>query len=161
MDNVSTRLGISYAIGDGKLYVITVFNNNSSSYSPLLPIDYFILDNNINWKKLYGSVNPAFVYSTTTKYYSIFAFNSEDSITTTTTVYTTKTPQLNDVVYENANMFQKSVVRSASLPLTVTDDYFTYTRDSTKDSHFTEIPPATVHETVSVMDILNATNPNL
>lgn len=164
INSISSNANVVYAIGDGKLYDIRIIYRNSVAYAPTQPISYTIIDNNTNWKKIYGYINSAQVYNTTAStkyYYNIFIFNSEDAVTTTSTVYATKRPQVGDKTYSNTNMQEKSTITSVSLPNTITDSYMTYTRDSTRDSYYEEIPPATVHETVSVMDILNATNPNL
>ena len=154
----STSICVCYAVGDGKLYEIR-FSSNNQKEDDTKRI-YNIIDNNNNWKKVIGCINPYTIYGTDSYIKpTMYAFNSDDEIETKTTVYTTKHPQIDDITYNNENMEEKSNVISSTLT-TVTDDFMTYTRDITKDSYFTKIPPASIHETVSAMDLLNATNPN-
>jgi len=82
-----------------------------------------------------------------------------DATTVSHTILTTKTPQVNDATYIDEDLTKYSTIQSTS-NTTVTDQYRTYERDAFKDSSFTAIPPATLHETVSTVDFLRITNPN-
>lgn len=129
-----------YAIGDGKLYKIEISNNN---------FIFTQIGSNTNYVKLQGIYDGLCI-----------AWTGE-ATSFSHTVYTTKKPIKNDKTYSNANNEIYSTISSVDNSLnTITDEYRTYERDISKDSHFTEIPPASVHEKVSVIDILNATNPN-
>ena len=76
----------------------------------------------------------------------------------TYTVYTTKNPLVDDKTYSDLNLTESSTITAvASDGLTITDEYRTYDRDTSKDTSFNSIPEATNHETVTVADILRAT----
>ena len=75
---------------------------------------------------------------------------------TETTVYTTQNPIANDKAYSDTNLTEYSTVQSCT-GTTLTDNYRTYQADVAKNSSFTKIPPASIHETVSTIDILRAT----
>lgn len=129
-----------FAIGDNKLYKVEISSND---------FIFTQIGDNSSYVKLNGLYNDLCVAWTGT------------STSFSHTVYTTKKPIKNDKTYSNANNEIYSTISSVDNSLnTITDEYRTYERDISKDSHFTEIPPASIHETVSVIDILNATNPN-
>ena len=143
------------AIGDGKLYFIEF---DGYLYGTLF---YTILDDNSNYQSIKGTFNVITLNNTTSvnMKYSCYAFNSADEMTTINTIYTTKHPQNNDKMYKNMNLTSQSNVTNINLPY-ISDGFLIYTRDPSRDSYFTKIPPASIHETVSAMDLLNATNPN-
>lgn len=128
-----------YAIGDGKLYFCTC-NTNSST------ISYTQLGTENNYVKING------------EYLLSIAWTGE-ATTFNQTVLTTKQPLINDDIYIDENLTKYSSVQSTT-GVTITDQYRTYNRDASKDSSFTKIPPASMHETITTIDILRATNPN-
>lgn len=77
----------------------------------------------------------------------------------TYTVYTTKTQTVGNNIYSDTDLTVYSQITEKS-STTITDQYRTYTRDSSKDSNFTAIPPETANETISTIDFLRITNPN-
>ena len=129
-----------HAIGDGKLYYITAANS-----SPV----FTQIGTESSFMKLEGMSSSILVaWTGEATYYS-------------KTVYTTKTPLNNDDIYSDNNLTKYSLVTQTSdSPKTITDIYRTYERDLSKDTYFTKIPSASIHETITAIDILSATNPN-
>lgn len=133
-----------YAITeDGKLY--SIMNDSSNT-------TYTQIGTETNYQKVEGRN-----VSSNSNYYAL-AWTG-DATTVTHTIFTTKEPQTNDVAYVDKDLTKYSTIQSVS-GTTVTDEYRTYDRDVSKDTNFTAIPPATVHETVSTIDFLRITNPN-
>lgn len=136
-----------YAIGDDKLYKIK--KTNSSLNLPT----YTQIGTESNYKKVEG-----YYPGSSSAYYIGLAWTG-DATTVSHTVLTTKEPQANDAAYIDEDLNQYSTVKTTT-GTTITDQYRTYDRDVSKDTSFTAIPPATVHETVSTIDFLRITNPN-
>lgn len=129
---------------DGKIYsVITNLSQNTVTYTQI--------GTDANYKKIEGR------NYTSGNYYAL-AWTG-DATTVSHTVLTTKSPQSNDAAYIDEDLNQYSTIQSTG-GTTVTDQYRTYNRDASKDTSFTAIPPATMHETVSTIDFLRITNPN-
>lgn len=137
-----------WAIGDGKLYCIqiTYYDNDSKR-----TVTYTQLGTESNYQKVEGSASTAGL--------NILLAWTGDATTVSHTVLTTKSPQANDKTYIDEDLTIYSTVQSVS-GTTITDGYRTYDRDASKDTSFTAIPPATIHETVSTVDFLRITNPN-
>lgn len=130
------------AIGNGKLYKITP----STSGGTLTQIG-----SATGYKKVLGDIG--------TSSYNIIQVSlawTGNATNTETTVYTTAHPQVGDKVYSDTNLTEYSTITAVS-GTTITDQYRTYNMDVAKNSSFTNIPPATVHESVTVADILRAT----
>ena len=132
---------ITYAIGDNKLYKV---NTSTPTYTQIGTEE--------NYQKIDG------LYKSTYSNNLALAWTG-DAISITHTIFTTKSPQINDATYIDEDLNQYSTILSVG-GTTVSDKYRTYTRDVTRDSSFTAIPPATIRETVSTVDFLRITNPN-
>lgn len=126
-----------YAIGDGKLYICNV-----SSSSPT----FTQIGVESNYQKIDGCYECSIGWTGEATHMS-------------QTILTTKNPISGDKTYSNENLTEYSTIQSAT-GVTITDQYRTYNRDGSKDSFFTKIPPASIHETITTIDILRATNPN-
>lgn len=135
-----------YGIGDEKLYKIKATSSIEQTV-------YTQIGTESNYQKVEG------YYTGTTENNVIGIAWSGDAISVKHTVYTTKSPQVNDVTYSDNDLKQYSTITAVGTN-TITDEFRTYERDITKDSSFTAIPPATIHETVSTIDFLRITNPN-
>ena len=144
--------GYGYGISDNKLYLIRYdFNNGNNN------ITFTQLGTESGYTKIDGDCE--ITNSISDNYKCAIAYTGE-STTVNNTIYTTKKPQISDSAYINPNDFNNHTIISNVTTSTITDQYRTYTRDPARDSRFENIPPATAHETVSVIDILAATNPN-
>ena len=131
------------AIGDGKLYYIDISNSSQPTFTQIgTESNYQKL-----WKCGYNSTGILGLAWT------------GDATSVTHTIFTTKEPQVGDIEYIDEDLNQYSTILSVG-GTTVSDQYRTYTRDVTRDSSFTAIPPATIRETVSTVDFLRITNPN-
>lgn len=128
------------AIGDGKLYKI-VPNTSGGELTQI--------GTTTGYKKVDGDI-----YTITQN--SIALAWTGNATHTETTVYTTQNPIANDKAYSDTNLTEYSTVQSCT-GSTITDNYRTYQADIAKNSSFTKIPPATIHETVKAIDILRAT----
>lgn len=136
-DGVSGYSGEIIAIGDGKLY----YNDGGT--------DLIQIGEDNNYQKIVGAC-----------YSEDFAIAwSGNSLSTSYTVYSTKNPHIDDILYQNENLVHYSSCKSIN-GNTITDEYRTYERDGSRDKSFSSIPPATIHENIKVSDILIATNPN-
>lgn len=135
-----------YAISDGKLYKIKPKSSVSQT-------TYTQIGTESDYQKVEG------FYPAETTNSRIGLAWSGDAVENTHTIYTTKLPQATDVTYLDKDLTNYSTVQSTGAG-TITDEYRTYNRDVSKDTTFTAIPPATVHETVSTVDFLRITNPN-
>lgn len=132
-----------YAIGDGKLYyILNPMNPSYRTYTQIGTID--------TYTKVTGSLNTSITF--------LLAWTGE-ATQLDHTVYTTKSPQAGDITYSDNELTPYSTIVSVS-GTTITDEYRTYDVDIAKDSSFTNIPPATIHETVGTIELLNALNPN-
>ena len=123
-----------YGISDGKLYY--VINPTST---PILT-----------------QIGTGTEYKTVDGNASLILATAGENMVVTHTILTTKTPQQYDNTYIDRDLTKYSIVQSATA-IAVTDQYRTYNRDISKDSTFTAIPPATMHETVSTVDFLRVT----
>ena len=130
----------SYAIGDGKLYYVS---GNTLTQ----------VGTNTNYVKLFSPASRR-----NDQLVEAIAWTGE-SVTDTHTVYTSRTQEVGDNLYSDINLTVYSTLNSKSNN-TITDSSRTYTKDNTKNTSFNKIPLTTVRETVSVLDLLNATNPN-
>ena len=169
--------GYNYAItNDGKLYRNT---GNSGNYR--------LIEGTMNWTcaighnssqyawgiadgKLYsfqtGTSPTTFTQIGTETTYKYLNGNMQlmlatlgEGTTISHTVYTTKHPLVGDNTYlnESLKIYSKIIESRGNI---ITDMYGSYVRDGLKDSHFIHIPGETMHETLSVIDILQATKPN-
>ena len=129
------------AIGDGKLYYINDGSSNNPTITQIGSIS--------GYKKIKGSL-------TTSASSGLALAWTGNATHTETTVYTTQNPIANDKAYSDVNLTEYSTVQSCD-GSTLTDEYRTYEADIAKNSSFTNIPPATVHETIKAIDILRAT----
>jgi len=148
ISKMTNKSNYIYATGNNKLYKI-YYNapGNNITYTQIGE------DENPSYKKVEGvCVNDV-------ENKTLGIAWAGNSISTSHTVYTTKSPQANDKTYRNEELEIYSTVQSVGNE-TITDEYRTYDRDVSKDTNFTAIPPATLHETVSTIDFLRITNPN-
>ena len=123
-----------YGIGDKKLYKGVISGSN---------VTLTQIGTETNYCKLVGGVQSAIGWT-----------GSATSVSHT--VYTTAHPQSGDKTYSDTNLTEYSTISSVS-GTTITDQYRTYNMDVSKNGSFTSIPPASIHETVTVADILRAT----
>ncbi len=73
-------------------------------------------------------------------------------------VYTTRIPIVGDNTYKDFDLTKNSVISQVVSETTIVDDKgIIYTMDTTKDSHFNDIPQETKHEYVTVNDFLGIT----
>lgn len=124
------------AIGDGKLY-----KTDGSSITQI--------GTSSGYKKILGSAESSYDRCISLAW-------TGNATHTETTVYTTQNPIANDKAYSDTNLTEYSTVQSCT-GTTLTDNFRTYEADISKNSSFTAIPPATIHETVKAIDILRAT----
>lgn len=132
-----------YAIGDGKLYGI-----KGNSLTTFVATQ---IGTESGYTKLEGGIGS---YSNSNSMALALAWTGV-STKVDHIIYTTKTPQVNDKVYKDENLTIYSTVTSKT-NTSVTDEFRTYNRDVANDKSFTGIPGETMHETVSVIDILRA-----
>ena len=129
---------IAYGISDGKLYKISI--SSAAVYS------YTQIGSTTGYKKISGNKGTTFISLAWTG----------NATHTETTVYTTQNPIANDKTYSDTNLTEYSTVQSCTGTI-LTDEYRTYNLDTAKNSSFTNIPPATIHETIKAIDIIRAT----
>ena len=140
-----------YGISEGKLYSIKF---SSSSYSsPTITR----IGSGTGYTKIDGM---GYYTSSITSNSSMAVAYTGDSLIVENTVFTTKNPISSDDAYFNTNDFTNHSTISSVTSNTITDQYRTYTRDTSKDSSFINIPAASMHETITAIDLLAATNPS-
>jgi len=130
------------AIGNGKLYKITP-NTSGGEMTQI--------GTSTGYKKLLGENNG----TSDGDNVGLLAWTG-NATHTETTVYTTSKPVVNDKVYSDTNLTEAGVL-SATTGSSITCNSKVFDIDIAKNSSFTKIPPASIHETVSVADILRAT----
>jgi len=141
-----------YAIStEGELYLIS----NSTTATKI--------SDSTGFQKLIGfccnSTTPSFGTGL------ILALNYGDEGQIKSTLYTTKNPIVNDYAYvDNVGNYtysiDNSIITNVNSNNSITVNNKIYNRDMSKDSSFTFTPSATIRDTITVAEILAATNPN-
>ena len=128
-----------YAIGDNKLWKVTP-NTSGGTMTQV--------GSSSGYKKVFGGQS-----SSTNVIILAWTGNATH---TETTIYTTQHPKTSDKTYSDLNLTQYGTV-TAYTGSSITSNSKVFDSDISKNGSFTAIPAATVHETVSVADILRAT----
>ena len=141
-----------YAIStDGELYLIT---NSTTAIK---------INDSTGFQKLVG-----YAWSNTTPSFTsglVLALSYGDEGSFKSTIYTTKNPIVDDYAYiDNTGNFSYAIdtkITNVNGNNSITTQSSkTYYRDNQKDSSFTFIPPGTMRDTITVAEMLAATNSN-
>jgi len=139
--STGTDCNVILAIGNGKLYKI-IPNTSGGEITQI--------GTSTGYKKILGDIDIGDSNNSAALAWTGNATHTE------TTIYTTQHPQRLDKTYSDMNLTQYGTV-TAYTGSTITSNSKVFDSDIAKNSSFTKIPPATVHETVSVADILRVT----
>lgn len=128
------------AIGDNKLWKIIPSQSGGTITQ---------VGSSSGYKKVFGGIEIALTNGITLAW-------TGNATHLETTIYTTQHPKTSDKTYSDLNLTQYGTV-TAYTGSSITSNSKVFDSDISKNGSFTAIPAATVHETVSVADILRAT----